>query len=172
MITAESEFLRYSVAKLRQECGKIEACIAKLTPEQIWRRGGEAQNAAGNLLLHLTGNLRQWILAGVAGRPIARDRDAEFAARGGAAPHELIDALRAALEDVAAVLESLPPARLTESLVIQGHTVSVLEAVYHVVEHFSYHAGQIVLLTKSYTDTDLGFYGYLNRPGGAAGRKP
>ena len=74
-MTAESEFLRYSVTKLRQELGKIETCIGKLTPEQIWHRGGPTQNAAGNLLLHLTGNVRQWILAGVASAPAAVEAD-------------------------------------------------------------------------------------------------
>jgi len=70
------------------------------------------------------------------------------------------------------VIENLAPERLVETMTIQGHDVSVLEAVYHVVEHFSEHTGQIILLTKQFTATDLGFYGYLNVPGGAAGRKP
>lgn len=171
-MTAAQEFLRYSALKLRQQCSQIEACTAKLTPEQVWRRGGERQNAIGNLLLHLTGNVRQWILAGVGGQPAARDRDAEFAARNGPVPQQLTAALRAAVEDAAGLIEALPEARLTETVEIQGHHVSVLEAVYHVVEHFSGHAGQIIVLTKMYTNSDLGFYGYLKQPGGAAGRKP
>jgi len=82
-MTCESEFLRYSVAKLRKRCGHIDTCVGKLNAEQVWQRGGESQNAVGNLLLHLTGNVRQWILDGVGGMPVQRDRDAEFAARGG-----------------------------------------------------------------------------------------
>lgn len=171
-MTAESEFLRYSVTKLQQECAHLETCIGKLTPEQLWMRGGEAQNAVGNLLLHLTGNVRQWILAGVGGATIERNRDGEFAARGGVNPSTLIADLRSAVDAVCKVIEDLPPARLTESMTVQGHDVSVLEAIYHVVEHFSGHTGQIILLTKAFTGSDLGFYGYLNQPGGAAGRKP
>jgi uncharacterized damage-inducible protein DinB len=171
-MSTEVEFLRYSVTKLRQEFGHIETCVQKLSPEQVWMRGGESQNAIGNLLLHLTGNVRQWILAGVGGQAIERDRDGEFAARGGAAPDVLRSDLRDAVEAAVQVIEGLPAERLTEQVQIQGHDVSVLEAIYHVVEHFSGHTGQVILLTKAFTNSDLGFYGYLRGPGGAAGRKP
>lgn len=171
-MTAESEFLRFSVTTLRQRYEHLEECIGKLTPEQVWQRGGESQNAAGNLMLHLTGNIRQWILAGVAGVPIQRNRDEEFSARGGAHPDVLTQDLRDAIDAACGVIEGLAPARLTEAVSIQGFDVSVLEAIYHVVEHFSEHTGQIILFTKAFTDSDLGFYGYLTKPGGAAGRKP
>jgi uncharacterized damage-inducible protein DinB len=171
-VTPQSEFLRFSVAKLRRQSGQVEECLAKLTPEQVWQRGGESQNAVGNLLLHLTGNIREWILTGVAGEPLHRNRDAEFAARGGVAPVTLIRDLRDTIDKASNVIASLPPDRLMEMLSIQGHEVSVLEAIYHVVEHFSGHAGQIILLTKAFTGSDLGFYGYLKQPGGAAARKP
>ena len=156
-VTAESEFLSYSVVKLRQEFGHLEMCVRKLTPEQVWMRGGESQNAVGNLLLHLTGNVRQWILAGVGGATIVRDRDGEFAARGGVDAEALLSGLREAVESAVGVIEGLPHARLVEKMQIQGHDVSVLEAIYHVVEHFSEHTGQITLLTKAFTISDLGF---------------
>jgi uncharacterized damage-inducible protein DinB len=171
-MSVEAEFLRYSVTKLRQEFAHLDACVQRLTPEQVWMRGGEAQNAVGNLLLHLTGNVRQWILAGVGRQVIVRDRDGEFAARGGVAPEVLRQGLQDAVNGAVRVIEGLPAERLTEQVVIQGHDVSVLEAIYHVVEHFSGHTGQIILLTKAFTNSDLGFYGYLKGPGGAAGRKP
>lgn len=147
-MTAESEFLRYSATKLRVQCAQIEDCIAKLTPEQVWSRGGERQNAAGNLLLHLTGNLRQWILNGVDGQSIPRDRDAEFATRGGA-PEILLRDLREAVDATCTVIEVLPPARLVEHIQVLREEVSVLEAIYHVVQHFSGHTGQILYLTKA-----------------------
>ncbi|MEO5923754.1 MAG: DUF1572 family protein [Bryobacteraceae bacterium] len=171
-MTVESEFLGYSITKLRQESAYIEACLKRLTTEQVWMRGGESQNAIGNLLLHLTGNVRQWILAGVGGVEIQRDRDGEFAARGGMGPGELTADLQVAVEGAVRIIQALPAGRLVERVNIQGHEVSVLEAIYHVVEHFSGHTGQVILLTKSFTDSDMGFYGYLNSPGGAAGRKP
>ncbi len=170
-MSTEIEFLRYSVVKLRQEWSHLDACVQRLTPEQVWMRGGEAQNAVGNLMLHLTGNIRQWILAGVGGAVIVRDRDGEFAARGGDTK-SLRSGLRDVVDDAVRVIEGLPHGRLVEQVQIQGHDVSVLEAIYHVVEHFSGHTGQIILLTKAFTNSDMGFYGYLKGPGGAAGRKP
>ncbi len=88
-MTIETQFLDYSAKKLDQSCGRIETCVAKLSPDQVWMRGSDTQNAAGNLVLHLTGNVRQWILAGIGGAPDARIRDAEFAARDGVAPDDL-----------------------------------------------------------------------------------
>jgi len=170
-MTSEADFLRYSCEKLEQMAERIEACVALLTPQQVWTRGGESQNAIGNLLLHLTGNVRQWILTGVGGTAIARDRDSEFSARAGE-PAALTQALREALEAAVNVIRTLPPERLTERVSIQGHEVTVLEAIYHVVEHFSGHTGQIILLTKAYTSRDLGFYSYLSKPGAASSRTP
>ena len=83
------DFLKYSTGKLNQYESRIETCLDKLTCEQIWARGAENQNAVGNLVLHLCGNLGQWILSGVGGAPDHRDRDAEFAARGDVGAGEL-----------------------------------------------------------------------------------
>ena len=79
-MTIESNFLNCAAETLAELCPRIETCLGKLTTEQIWTRGTENQNAVGNLVLHLTGNVRQWILSGVGGRPDARHRDEEFAA--------------------------------------------------------------------------------------------
>jgi len=161
-MTVESEFLTFSVDKLRELIGRIETCVEKLTPEQVWARGSENQHAVGNLLLHLDGNLRQWILHGVGGQPDTRDRDSEFAAHDGAAARELSARLRATVEEVAALIGSLPPPRLLEPLTVQGYGVTVLGAIYHVVEHFAGHAFQIILMTKQFTGEDLGFYAHLS----------
>ena len=85
MDSSDRLFLDYSARKLRQYAGRIEDCLGRLNEEQIWARGAESENAVGNLVLHLAGNVRQWIVAAVGGRPDIRQRDAEFAARGGVA---------------------------------------------------------------------------------------
>lgn len=164
MTSAESEFLAFSAAKLQQLLERIETCVSKLSPDQIWARDGECQNAIGNLLLHLSGNVRQWILHGVGGQPDRRDRDREFAAREGSSAAELLAGLRATVDEAASVTRSLPPGRLTERIHPQGYDTSVLAAIYSVVEHFSGHAFQIFLLTKRFTGEDLGFYAYLSAP--------
>ena len=170
-MTSEAEFLDYSCRKLEQLMGRVEGCVALLTPQQVWARGGESQNAIGNLLLHLTGNVRQWILSGVGRVSIKRDRDSEFTARTGP-PAELTQALREAVDAALQVVRTLPAERLAERVTIQNHDVTQLEAIYHVVEHFSGHTGQIILLTKAYTNRELAFYSYLSEPGGAIGKTP
>jgi uncharacterized damage-inducible protein DinB len=139
---------------------KIEHCLAKLTDEQIWWRANEESNSIGNLILHLCGNARQWIVCGVGGKASTRDRDAEFAQREVIGRDELVHLLRATLAEVQSSLAEVDPSILLERRMIQGHDVDVLEAIFHVTEHFSMHAGQIFLLTKLLTATDLRFYDF------------
>ena len=161
-MTSEAEFLRFSAEKLEQLCGRIEDCLGRLSYEQIWTRGSDAENAVGNLALHLCGNVTQWIGSGVAGRPDVRARDAEFAARGDVQPAELASRIRAVVDDAASVIRALDPNRLTERILPQNYDVTVLEAIYHVVEHFSMHTGQILFATKLLTGLDLGYYRHLS----------
>src|ERR1700684_124943 len=100
-------FLDFSARKLELLTGRIESCLDRLSGEQIWARGGENENAVGNLALHLAGNVRQWIVSGVGGRPDVRERDAEFAARGGASAAELKERLRGAGQEAGAVVGGL-----------------------------------------------------------------
>jgi len=139
---------------------KIERCLERLTDEQIWWRPNEQSNSIGNLLLHLSGNARQWIVCGVGGATDARDRDAEFAQREVIAREDLHSLLKRTLADVDATLAQFDPGKLLETRTIQGSNVSALEAILHVVEHFSMHTGQIILLTKVLTATDLHFYDF------------
>jgi hypothetical protein len=164
IMTIETDFLNCSAEKLGQLCGRIETCLGKLTPDQIWMRGTENQNAVGNLVLHLNGNVRQWILSGVGGLPDARIRDEEFSARGGMEPEQLCRLLRGAVDGAIALIIALPHSRLPERTTIQGHDVTVLKAIFHVVEHFSGHTAQIIFITKMLTGEDLGFYSYLSKP--------
>ena len=137
---------------------KIQHCVDLLPTEAIWRRDNESANSVGNLLLHLSGNVRQWIVSGVGGAPDARLRSAEFDAREGDDGATLMARLRLALADADGVLASLDEQRLSEKRTIQGRDVSVLDAVYHVVEHFSMHTGQIILLTKRFAPGRVQFY--------------
>lgn len=168
-MTAQEIFINFSAEKLEQLHGRIQDCLARLTPEQIWTRNSENENAVGNLVLHLSGNVRQWIGSGVAGMPDHRQRDAEFDARGGMAPAELAELLKTRVSEVAGIIREVPAARLTQRITPQGYDVTVLEAIAHVVEHFSQHTGQIILLTKLLTGNDLAYYQYLRGSGRASG---
>ena len=163
-MTIEADFLKCAAEKLAELCGRIETCLGKLTPEQIWMRGTENQNAIGNLVLHLNGNVRQWILSGVGGAPDARVRDEEFAARGGTDPEALSKRLRDTVDAALVVIRTLPHERLAERTTIQGYDVTILKAILHVTEHFSGHTAQIIFVTKMVTGEDLGFYYYLSKP--------
>jgi uncharacterized damage-inducible protein DinB len=157
-VAADAEFIEFSAGKLQQLCGRIEDCLGRLTYDQIWMRNSGNENAVGNLVLHLCGNVTQWIGSGVSGRPDHRQRDNEFAARGDVQPAELATRIHAVIDDAAAVIRSLTAARLAERTIVQGFDLTILEAVYHVVEHFSMHTGQILFATKLLTGQDLGYY--------------
>jgi uncharacterized damage-inducible protein DinB len=137
---------------------KIRRCLDVLPPEAVWRRADEQSNSIGNLLLHLAGNVRQWIISSVGGAPDSRHRIGEFEARDGADAEALFAALRHTLDEADAVIATLTPEMLLERRTIQGRDVSVLEAVYHVVEHFALHTGQIILLAKRQAPGRIQFY--------------
>ena len=136
----------------------LRACLAKLSDEDIWWRPNEKSNGAGNLILHLCGNIRQWVIHGVGGAEDKRNRPAEFAAREAFSKAELLQKLESTLAEVDAVLANLPLEKLSEPRLIQDFNVTVLGAIFHAVEHFSYHTGQIIYLTKMRTGEDLKFW--------------
>jgi uncharacterized damage-inducible protein DinB len=142
-------FLDASRAYLLDEyLPKIRIAVAPLNEDDIWWRPVEGSNSIGNLLLHIDGNARQWLIAGVGGRTDQRDRDAEFAAREGRTKDALLEQLTATFRDIDAVLAALGTEGLDEVRVIQGHRTTIFAAIYHVVEHVSMHTGQIIQLAK------------------------
>ena len=156
---ASQTFIDGSRAFLTQDfLPKIEACVDKLTDEEIWWRANEQSNSIGNLLMHLSGNVRQWIVSGLGDQPDRRIRQQEFDERSHVPKQELIEKLKSTVEEASAVLAGLNPDCLLENRTIQGRNVSVMYAIYHVVEHFSMHTGQIMLLTKLNSDKDPAFY--------------
>ena len=150
---------------------KIRAAMLAMPADRVWWRANASSNSAANLLLHLAGNVRQWIVSGVGGEPDVRHRDAEFAATEatqGAGADELVATLDAACADAVRVLDRVGVEALLESRMIQGRETTVFSAVYHVVEHFAGHTGQIILLAKQCAPGAVQFYddsgGGLARP--------
>jgi uncharacterized damage-inducible protein DinB len=139
---------------------KIERCLERLTDEQVWWRSNEESNSIGNLVLHLCGNARQWIVCGVGGATDTRDRSQEFAERSLISRQDLHSNLKQTIGDVDKTLAVLDLSNLLQPHLIQGCEVSAVDAIFHVVEHFSMHTGQIILLTKLLTESDLGFYDF------------
>ena len=143
---------------LREYLTKIRLSVSVLDERVVWARPNEASNSIGNLMLHLAGNARQWIVSGVGGTVDVRDRQAEFDQRDAVPVSELIDRLEQTIIDVDRVLGRLSPDDLRGRRVIQNNEVSVFEAIYHVVEHFSMHTGQIILLAKADQADRIRFY--------------
>ena len=162
-------FLAFSRQKLLgQYWPRLKEAVAPLTEEQVWWRPNDASNSIGNLILHLNGNVRQWLVASFNREEDQRNRPAEFAAKGEASAADLLNQLGATLDAAAAVLDRLTVEELLAPCEIQGYKVRGLDAIYQVIEHFGLHYGQIVYIAKNLTGKDLGFYKELNKTGRAS----
>ncbi|CAN5262144.1 hypothetical protein BH09GEM1_BH09GEM1_25610 [soil metagenome] len=158
-MTIAAQFIERSRQYLGHEYPeKIRLCLDILPADAVWQRSDTDSNSIGNLLLHLEGNVRQWIVTNVGGGDDVRRRSAEFAAFTGDEADVLFGRLRATLDEADAVIAALSAADLETRRNIQGRDVSVFDAIYHVVEHFSLHMGQIILLTKQSVPGSIRFY--------------
>ena len=128
---------------------KIERCLDELADDDIWWRPNEASNSIGNLVLHLCGNVTMWILGGVGRLPFERNRQQEFDERRSIPAAELRSRLRVVVQRADEVMGGVGSDELLSRRQIQGYDVTVLEAIYHVVEHFGMHTGQIIMLSKA-----------------------
>jgi hypothetical protein len=161
-------FLEFSRSKLLdQYWPRMRSCVESLSDEQIWWRPNESSNSVGNLLLHLNGNVRQWLIASFNRLDDSRNRPAEFAERQTIPRDALLRKLDGTLQEASEVLSRSTEADLTATYHIQGYTVSGLHAVYQVIEHFGMHHGQILYVTKLIRGEDLGFYRELDKTGRA-----
>lgn len=137
---------------------RIQKAVAALGEEGLWHRENANTNSVGNLILHLSGNVRQWIVSGLGGAPDERERAREFEERGPMPANEVLGRLEQTLSEAALVLDRLDPEGLLESRLIQGERVTGVQVLVHVVEHFSYHVGQITHIVKAARNVDLGYY--------------
>lgn len=163
---ASHSFIKFSRGLLNDEYRiKLRKTVVALPEKALWWRPNDQANSVGNLLLHLEGNVRQWIIGAVGGAPDVRNRAGEFGAREGSSKDDLLRHLETTLDEADAVLEGLQPAQLAERRRVQARDVSVLEAIYQVVQHFGYHLGQIVVIAKEQVPGAVKFY---EDAGGAA----
>ena len=174
---SDSSFIQRSRYFLAYEYPtKIRMAVVGLPQDIVWWRANEESNSIGNLLLHLAGNIRQWVVTGIGGAAGTRVRSLEFSMREGPDAAELLEILESAVRDADAVLATIDSGQLDRELTIQGRQTTVLAAVYHVVEHFSMHAGQIFVIAKMHAPGSVAFYddaGGLAIPlwGGSEGRR-
>lgn len=143
---------------IEESVPRIKKCLHLLNEDQIWHRPNEQTTRVGNLVLHLMGNLRQWLLSGIDGQPDYRQREQEFAETGPVPTKKLIRDLDSLAAEVDQALTRITPEMLTEKRDVQGFEESVLAILVHVTEHFSYHTGQITYYTKSTLNVDTQYY--------------
>ncbi len=163
MTAGTEDFGRALIAETRRRLiqefpPRIHRSLGQLTEEEIWARPNAETVSAGNLVLHLLGNVRQYILSGLAGEPDERRRQTEFDEPGPLPTAELLRRLDELMAEVDRALDRIDPSTLLSPRRIQGFDESGLSILVHVVEHFSYHVGQITYIAKSRKAVDLGYY--------------
>ena len=159
MQTVPENYLAFAAKRMHLSQSEISRCVAQLSEDQLWHRAGDYENSIANLLLHLEGNMRQWILHGIADQPDIRERDEEFTLNPSTAPADAVARFNATLDESASVIAALSPNRLLTVIDPQPtgtwrHT-TILEAIFKVVGHVDHHTGQIILLTKQLAAKDL-----------------
>jgi len=152
------EFVHQSVSRMNENTPRIRKCLDMLNDAEVWKKPNDSANSIGNLILHLCGNITQYILSSMGGQPDERIRDEEFSATGGFTKDELMQKLSATVEAAVSVLQETGEAELLQERKVQGFMLTGTGIIVHVVEHYSYHTGQIALLTKLMKNRDLGFY--------------
>ena len=153
-----SEFLEQCVFRLNENTPRIKICLDLLTEEEIWQRPNQPSNSIGNLILHLCGNITQYIISSLGNQPDQRNRDGEFSAGSGHSKSELFLKLSQTVQNAVEIIRGMSEEELLKKRAVQGFTFSGIGNIIHVVEHYSYHTGQIVYWTKLLKDKDLGFY--------------
>jgi len=143
--------------RLEASVRKIRHCVDQLSDEQLWWRPAESMNSIANLILHLSGNLRQWIVSGVGGNTDTRNRQVEFSERGPIARDELLDLLDRTVNDSREALNGIMVDDLLRPLRIQGFELTALGAIFDSIPHFGGHTQEIVNLTRQQLGADYRF---------------
>lgn len=161
------EFVAQAELRLNENTAKLGKCLAELSEEEVWKTPNDSSNSVGNLVLHLCGNITQYIMSALGGEEDLRDRDAEFSARGTYTRTQLFQKISGVVEQAISVMQRQEIEEFTRHRRVQGFDLSGIAIIMHVVEHYSYHTGQIIYWTKLLKDKDLGFYSGvdLNRTG-------
>jgi hypothetical protein len=147
---------------------RIKHCLDQLTDGQVWHRSRPGLNSIGNLILHLCGNLRQWVVAGIGSEPDVRNRSAEFAERGPIPKKELVSSLEAVVEEAKRVLAGVHARQLAQPHRIQGFDMTEVAAIFDSVPHFRGHTQEIVHMTRSHLGDAYKFAWTPTTPGQGA----
>ncbi len=157
-MTLSNEFIEQSVFRMEENNERIKKCLAMLNEEEVWKKPNPSSNSVGNLILHLCGNIQQWIVSSFGNIEDSRKRDLEFSTTGGVTKNELLDKILSTVAEANKTMKKLGEEDLLKTKTVQGYAYSGIGIIIHVVEHYSYHVAQIAFWTKLLKDKDLGFY--------------
>lgn len=143
---------------MRENPPRIRICLDQLSEDQIWQKPNPSSNSIANLIIHLNGNITQYIVSALGGAPDERKRDEEFSRSAGLSKEKLQKTLEGTIEKSCEIIRNLDEDSLMRRRVVQGFDLTGIGIIIHVVEHLSYHTGQIAFWTKALNDKDLGFY--------------
>ncbi len=152
------ELISQAIYRNELNLSRLTKCIEMLSEEELWQHPNDSSNSIGNLILHLNGNITQYIISALGNTPDQRARDLEFSSDRTFNASGLKELITSATHTAASVLEKLDNTQLNNTYEVQGHVMSGIAIILHVTEHYSYHTGQIVFLTKLLKNVDTGFY--------------
>lgn len=156
------DFLEQCCFRLNESLERIQLCLNKLSQKQVWTRPNDQLNSIGNLVLHLQGNIGQYIMSGLGGQTDNRKRSQEFVPDQNVSKAVLANGIEDCIKEATDVISALNSEQLVKNYSIQGFDLTGTGTIIHVVEHLSYHTGQIAFLTKLIMNEDLGFYAGLD----------
>ncbi len=158
MNTIQQEFKDQAIFRFQEKKTHIAKCFQQLTEQDMWSRPNASSNSVGNIILHLCGNISQYILASLAQQPDVRERDLEFSTEGGLSKAELLHKISTTIDEACAAVSACSDTDLLHKRQVQGFTFSGIGIILHAVEHLSYHTGQIAYLVKLRNDKQIGLY--------------
>ncbi len=158
----KTEFIDQILMRLNENTPRIEKCLNLITEDEVWQRPNKNSNSIGNLIVHLCGNITQYVISSLGNTEDKRNRDYEFEISSGISKSDLLKQLQSTVERAGQVIEKLDKNNLSKSYSVQGFKLSGIGILIHLVEHFSYHTGQISFFTKLLKDKDLGYYADLD----------
>lgn len=147
---------------IEEGLSRIEKCFSLLTEDQIWHKENENSNSMGNIVLHLCGNITQYIHSGIGGKKDERQRVEEFKISSRVDSIKLLTKIQEVVQEANRIVSNLEPIVFSEDRKVQGFDENVTSIVVHVIEHYSYHIGQLTYFTKFISNQDTGYYAGLD----------
>ncbi|MBX2826853.1 MAG: DUF1572 domain-containing protein [Flavobacteriaceae bacterium] len=152
------EFKENAIYRLNESSRMVDIALSKINEETVWKRPNGISNSIGNLILHLCGNIRQYAISSLGNLKDTRIRDEEFEVQSGYTKAELKEKLKLTVAEAIETLKNTTDEELIRIRDVQGFQLSGIGIIMHVVEHYSYHTGQIAFWVKQLHANDLGFY--------------